>query len=191
MNKTRKILRTLVVLGLVGGLAAVGAFSAFSSQTDNPGNQVTTGTVTLADNDAGVALYNIVNGRPGGPVDDGCITVTYSGSLTADVKMYRPDPVTPALANYVNLVVTPGSGTATDCSDFVADAGGPIYSGTLNAFPSTYALGVADGPGAGLTWSSGNSVTYRVAASVDSAAPDTAQGITTGTHRLRWEAQSQ
>ena len=52
MSKTRKVLRTVVVLGLIGALAAVGAFSAFSSQTENPGNQITAGTVDLTDNDS-------------------------------------------------------------------------------------------------------------------------------------------
>ncbi len=65
MNKTTKILRTLVVVGVVGGLAALGVFSAFSSQTDNPGNVVTAGSVTLTDNDSGTALYNIPAGKPG------------------------------------------------------------------------------------------------------------------------------
>jgi predicted ribosomally synthesized peptide with SipW-like signal peptide len=190
MNKTKKVLRTLVVLGLVGGLAAVGAFSAFSSQTDNPGNQVTTGTVTLSDNDANSPLYNITNGKPGS-TDVHCIRVTYSGSLASDVRIYRPDPVTAALADHVNVVVTPGNGTAFDCSNFVADVGAPLYDGTLSAFPSTYAGGVQDYPGATTSWTTGNAVTYRVSATVSNAAPDTAQGLTTGSHRLRWEAQNQ
>ena len=52
MSNRTKILRTLVVLGIVACIAGAGVFSAFSSQTDNPGNVITAGTVTLADNDA-------------------------------------------------------------------------------------------------------------------------------------------
>ena len=56
MSNRTKILRTLAVLGVLACIAGAGVFSAFSSQTDNPGNVVTAGTVTLADNDAGSAL---------------------------------------------------------------------------------------------------------------------------------------
>jgi len=54
MTTRSKILRTLVVLGVLACIAGAGVFSAFSSQTDNPGNSV---TVVLTDNDAGAATY--------------------------------------------------------------------------------------------------------------------------------------
>jgi len=61
MNKTKKILRSLVVVGVVGAVATAGAFSAFSGQTDNPNNQITAGTVDVQDNDSNGALYSIGN----------------------------------------------------------------------------------------------------------------------------------
>ena len=80
MSTTKKVLRTVVVLGLIGAFAAVGAFSAFSSQTENPSNQITAGTVDLADNDSGTALYNLTNAKPSDP-QQRCIEVSYTGSL--------------------------------------------------------------------------------------------------------------
>ena len=88
MNKTKKILRSLVVVGVVGAVATAGAFSAFSSQTDNPDNTITAGTVEVEDNDAGGALYSIANAKPYDPKEN-CIEVKYTGSLPADVKLYR------------------------------------------------------------------------------------------------------
>src|SRR3954453_13617618 len=92
MDRTRKVARTLVVLAAVGGLATLGAFSAFTSQADNPGNRVSSGSVTLADNDGGVALYDFTNAKPGDSRTS-CIRVNYTGSLAADVKLFTPDTI--------------------------------------------------------------------------------------------------
>src|SRR5918997_1696610 len=53
MTRTKTILRALLGVGAAGAIAAFGTFSAFSSTTDNPGNQITTGTVTLDNNGNG------------------------------------------------------------------------------------------------------------------------------------------
>lgn len=52
MTKTKKVVRTIVVAGVLCSLAAIGTFSAFSANTENPGNTVTAGTVALSDNDS-------------------------------------------------------------------------------------------------------------------------------------------
>ena len=74
MSNTKKVLRSLVVIGVVGAVATAGAFSAFSSQTDNPNNQITAGTVDVQDNDAGGALYSNGNAKPNDPKEN-CIEV--------------------------------------------------------------------------------------------------------------------
>ena len=70
-------------------------------------------------------------------------------------------------------------------------AGGAIYDGALSSFPASYAGGVVDYPGSSSKWTKEDSVVYRVTASVSASAPDSAQGATTGSHTIRWEAQSQ
>src|SRR5205085_6492325 len=86
MSNRSKVLRTLLVLGIVACIAGAGVFSAFSSQTDNPGNIVTAGTVKLEDNDGGQALYSLTAAKPG-DTKTSCIKVTYVGSLAATVKL--------------------------------------------------------------------------------------------------------
>lgn len=196
MSTRTKILRTLVVLGVLGSIAAAGVFSAFSSQTDNPGNSVTAGTVVLADNDTGSALYSLTAAKPG-ESQASCIKVTYSGSLDASVRIYTPSAIG-ALGPNVNLKIEPGtqaSSTFPSCTDFTPDAGGAVFEGTLTAFATahnSFADGIADNPGASATkWVGGDAVVYRVTATLDSGAPDSAQGQSTGTHVLRWEAQNQ
>src|SRR5215467_7674953 len=92
MSNRTKILRTLVVLGVVAAIAGAGVFSAFSSQTDNPGNVVTAGSVVLADNDAGSAAYALTNAKPGAS-QASCIKVTYTGTLDASVHIYTPSTI--------------------------------------------------------------------------------------------------
>lgn len=195
MTTRSKILRTLVVLGVLACIAGAGVFSAFSSQTDNPGNSVTAGTVVLADNDAGAATYKLTNAKPGDS-QSSCIKVTYSGSLDAAVHIYTPSTIGP-LGPSVNLKIEPGTQTGSptypSCSGFTPDAGGALFDGTLANFAehSSYASGVADFPGSSTKWATNDSVVYRVTATLAANAPDSAQGQSTGEHILRWEAQNQ
>ena len=192
MSKTKKVLRTILVAGVLSALAALATFSAFSSQTENPNNTVTAGTVALSDNDGGSASYSMTNAKPGQASTPFCIRVAYSGSLDADVKMYTPSTIG-SLGQYVNLKIEPGSQATpnTNCSGFTPDASGPVFNGNLNTFPTSYASGVSDYPGSATKWANGDAVVYRVTATLSSSAPDAAQGLTTGSHIIRFEAQNQ
>jgi predicted ribosomally synthesized peptide with SipW-like signal peptide len=192
----RKVLATLAVVGLFGALAGAGAFSAFSSQTDSPGNVVTAGTVVITDNDGGTALYNLPTAKPG-DTKVSCIRVNYTGSLDADVRLYTASTIG-ALGPYVNLQIEPGTQAAPSfpsCTGFTPDAGGAIFNGTLTAFQSTYgsyASGLADNPGTVATkWVNSDAVVYRVTATLSAATPDAQQGATTGSHTITWEARNQ
>lgn len=195
MTTRSKLLRTLVVLGVIACIAGAGVFSAFSSQTDNPGNSVTAGTVVLADNDAGGAAYTLNNAKPGDS-QTSCIKVTYTGSLDASVRLYTPSTIG-ALGTSVNLKVEPGSQASPSfpsCTGFTPDAGGALFEGTLASFASEhsgFANGISDNPGSTTRWTTNDSVVYRVTATLSPSAPDSAQGQSTGSHILRWEAQNQ
>ncbi len=196
MTTRTKILRTLVVLGVLACIAGAGVFSAFSSQTDNPGNVVTAGSVILADNDSGAATYKLTNAKPGDS-QTSCIKVTYTGTLDASVRIYTPSAIGP-LGPSVNLKIEPGTQTGSptfpSCAGFTPDAGGALFEGTLSSFASehnSYANGVADFPGSSTRWATNDSVVYRVTATLSASAPDSAQGQSTGEHVLRWEAQNQ
>jgi predicted ribosomally synthesized peptide with SipW-like signal peptide len=190
MTTARKGLATLVVVGVTGALAAFGTFSAFSDTTSNSGNSFSTGTVTLTNNSTS-AMFNAVTGAvPGGPSTDRCIKVAYTGSLAATVKLYTTDTSSGALSQYVNVTITPGSYSGPDpafpaCTGFTPDAGGAIYTGTLDAFrtgKNSYANGV--------TGLAQPSTVYKFSYTLDSAAPNTAQGASTGSHSYTWEARS-
>jgi hypothetical protein len=195
MKTTTKVLLTALCVGALGSLAAMGVFGAFSSTTTNAGNTITAGTVAIADNDAGAAMYSLTNAKPGESVSK-CIKVTYTGSLDADVHLYTTSTIG-SLGQYVELTITPGTqatSTFPSCTGFTPDSGGALYSGTLASFATTknsYANGVVDYPGSGTKWAANESVVYQVTATLQSSAPESAQGATTGAHTFTWEARNQ
>ncbi|HWC49611.1 MAG TPA: TasA family protein [Solirubrobacterales bacterium] len=195
MKTTTKVLLTALCVGALGSLAAMGVFGAFSATTTNAGNTITAGTVSIADNDAGAAMYSITNAKPGESVSK-CIKVTYTGSLDADVHIYTTSTIG-ALGQYVELTITPGTQTTPtfpSCTGFTPDSGGALYSGTLANFATaknSYANGVVDYPGTGTKWAANESVVYQVTATLQSSAPEAAQGATTGAHTFTWEARNQ
>jgi predicted ribosomally synthesized peptide with SipW-like signal peptide len=196
MSNRSKVLRTLLVLGIVACIAGAGVFSAFSSQTDNPGNVITAGTVTLEDNDGGSALYVMNTAKPG-ESKTSCIKVTYKGSLPATVKLLTPSTIG-ELGPYVNLKVEAGTQTTStfpSCTEFTpASTGATVYEGTLSAFATehnSFATGITTNPASATKWETNNSVVYRFTATLSASAPEAAQGKTTGSHIIRWEAQNQ
>lgn len=195
MKTSTKVLLTALCVGALGSFAAMGVFGAFSATTTNAGNTITAGTVAIADNDAGAAMYSITNAKPGESVSK-CIKVTYTGSLDADVHIYTSSTIG-ALGQYVELTITPGSQTTPtfpSCTGFTPDSGGALYTGTLANFATTkntYANGVVDYPGSGTKWAANESVVYQVTATLQSSAPEAAQGATTGAHTFTWEARNQ
>jgi hypothetical protein len=195
VKTSTKVLLTALCVGALGSFAAMGVFGAFSATTTNAGNTITAGTVAIADNDAGAAMYSITNAKPGESVSR-CIKVTYTGSLDADVHIYTSSTIG-ALGQYVELTITPGSQTTPtfpSCTGFTPDSGGALYTGTLANFATTkntYANGVVDYPGTGSKWAANESVVYQVTATLQSSAPEAAQGATTGAHTFTWEARNQ
>jgi predicted ribosomally synthesized peptide with SipW-like signal peptide len=195
MSKTRKTLVTLLVLGVVGTLAGVGTFSAFSSTTDNVGNTFAAGTVYLADNDAGSAMYNVTGQKPG-DVTTKCIRLTYTGSLAADVKLYTSSTVN-ALGSYVDLSIDKGTmpaGAFPGCTGFTVESN--VFSNTLANFTTSknsYANGIAAFPGAQTQWNQNDTVVYRFTLTLqnNAAANGGAAALTTGSHDFTWEARNQ
>lgn len=190
MKGLRKVMLTLLVVGGVASLAGFGVFSAFSSTTTNPGNSFAAGSVNIADNDAGTALYNVTNKKPGDTAT-GCIKVTYTGSLPATVKLYRSAFAGGSgLDTYLDVNVTRGTGTNADCGDFTAAASGSsVYTGTLNAFNTSFASGISlsNGAGAG-AWGQNDAVTYKFTVSLQDN--NSANGLTSGVHSFVWEAHN-
>lgn len=195
MKPSRRVLRSLVVLGIVACCVATGTFAAFSAKTSSAANTLAAGTVTIADNDAGAAVVALPAASPG-QSSTGCISVTYSGSLDAGVRLYAA--LTGSLAPYLTLTVTRGTQPApafSSCTGFTADAtnyigagAGVVYSGALSGFPTSYAAGIVDPlPGSPETWTTGETHAYRFVVTL--ANNNAAQGLTQSA-AFTWEARN-
>ena len=116
MSTRKKLFGTAAVITAIGAIGGLGAFSAFTATTQNDNNTIQSGSVALGDTDsvggaAGV-LYSATNQKPGsanGPAAK-CIRVSYSGTLTAAVKLYRGSVTN---GDQFNLKVERGSGITT------------------------------------------------------------------------------
>ena len=193
MSRSRKLGLTALVLAAAIAAVGLGTYSAFSATTTNSGNNISSGTVVLGDNDVNGAMYTATNQKPGDTFQQ-CIKVDYTGSLASTVKLYTASTIG-TLGQYIDLQIRTGSGSPTfpGCSGFTPDAA-DLYSGTLSNFASTYtnwSNGLLDaGPGAASSWVNGNSVVYRFTLTLQSSAPDTAQNLSVGSHTITWEARN-
>ncbi len=164
---------------------------AFSGTTANDGNTAfATGTVTIDDNDAGGAMYNVSDALPGVPTVK-CIKVTYTGSLPADVALYTPSTLDPS-AQYVDLTIEKGTGNAAfpDCTGFTPDS--TIFSGTLGGFASAhtdFGSGVASYPGSQTEWDT-NATRWSTCFTLTVESANGAQAISVAAHSFTWEAQN-
>ena len=197
----RKLFSTIGVLAVMGALGGYGAFSAFTANTSNANNTIQSGSVQITDTDsvggtAGV-LYSATNQKPGsanGPAPR-CIRVSYSGSLQANVRLYRGSVTN---GDQFQLKVERGSGLTAanntmDCTGFTPAATNPVaYDGTLVGFPSSFAASTVHGKDAGAAWNSGDSVDYRFTVYTIDDATANAQTtqLSTGNHTIFWEAQN-
>ena len=197
MPRKQKLLLSLLVVGITASLAAFGVFSAFSSQTSNPGNSFSAGTVNISDNDGDVAAYSVSGGKPGSTQSE-CVRVLYSGSLDSDVRLYTPEAIG-ALGPYVSLTVTSGTQATPNpnCSGFTPDAGAPVFSGTLSAWRTAHhdwagGLNVLPSPSA-TKWVANDAVIYKIQATLadDNNANGVSSSLNTGAHSFVWEARNQ
>jgi hypothetical protein len=192
-----KLSATIAVLAGCAVLASVATWSDLSATATNPANSFTAGTVRISSNSGSSAVLSLANAKPGA-VSTGCIEVSYTGTLPANVKLYGAGGGT-GLNQYLDLVVTRGtfSGTppAGSCTGFTADAtnyiaqgAGVIYSGTLAAWPASASAALVDPIGSSpATWNTSSSHGYRLKATLESSAAG--QGLT-GSETFTFEANN-
>ena len=82
MNKRR--LATFATMVAVVALAVYGTFAAWTATTTNPNNSIESGTISIADDDSGQAMFDVTNLEPGDSMTR-CITVTNTGSTDRDI----------------------------------------------------------------------------------------------------------
>ena len=190
MNTTRKALLSALVVGVLGSVVALGAFSAFSSTDVQPGNTFTAGTVAIEDNDSDGALYQLTNQKPG-TTTNRCIQVTYTGLAGLHRQavllggrrrraVRQPDGHPRHAGRRRRSRAAPGSPRAARPCTTARSRTSPARTSFANGLP-------VDGPNAA-AWATGEDVVYQFSTSVQD--DNNAQGATSGTHSFTWEAQN-
>jgi hypothetical protein len=194
---TVKIAATIAVLVLCAALASAATWSNLNATATNPANAFTAGTVAIGSNSGSSAILSLTNAKPGS-VSTGCINVSYTGTLPANVKLYGTSGGT-GLNQYLTLVVTrgsfSGSPTAGSCTGFTADStnyisqgAGVIYSGALSSWPASASTALGDPTTASpATWATGNTHGYQF--QVTLGTNTAAQGLT-GSQTFTFEADN-
>jgi hypothetical protein len=114
-----------------------------------------------------------------GDQQQGCITVDYTGSLAAMIRLYAT--VSGTLGQYLTTTVERGSFPDVppangSCTGFVKDAtNGDLFSGKLSGLPAGWNAGIQDPLN---SWSNGDSATYRVTITQDDASAAQGQSAT-------------
>lgn len=195
--RSSRLLGTLQVA--LAGLALLGTgvtYASFSSAATSAGNRFAAGTVRIGDNDANGNMLQLTSALPGG-TDTGCIVVTSTGTLAADVRLYAT--VSGTLSAYLSLTVTRGIdsspafdscvGFVPDTTDYLGAGQGVVYFGGLAGFPADWTGGLVDATAASPeTWTTNESRSYRF--SVTLASDATAQGKSGGATFV-WETRNQ
>jgi predicted ribosomally synthesized peptide with SipW-like signal peptide len=187
MLKARKNAKRLLTLGLALGLLAVGVFAAFTATTTSAGNSITSGSVKIEKDVAG-AIYSITGGKPG-QVDDRCVTVTYTGTLAATVKLYASAAVTNG-AKY-NLQIDRGTrtgGGGTDCGTFTV-TGNVRADAPMTTLPTTYAGGY-DIKGGAFAQNDAVLLRFRITHNDDTTPNGNTTESGTGLHDWTFEARN-
>ena len=179
-----------VLAGLLGSGVFVwqGTNAAFTSTTSNGANNWTAGAVTIADDDSSTAMFNATGLVPGS-TGSKCIKVTYSGNVTAAVKLYVASS-SGTLNPYIDLVVEEGSGAGnvgdfSSCSTF---SGTTIYSGTLSNMASTKTA-FASGVGSWAPTAATQFKVYKFTYTLNASTPNNMQSATCSA-TFQWESQA-
>jgi hypothetical protein len=163
-----------------------GSRAAFNAQTDNKTNLIASGNVVLSDDDSGTKMFNL-SGLNGGQTVTRCLNVTYSGTLTSDIKLYGVVGGTGLAAGLTtNIEVGTGAtgGTGFSCTAFTA-ASTVFGNKTLAQFGTdhgTYGTGLGGFDAATAT----TTKSYRITVTV---ANNNIYQDKTATFDLTWEAQ--
>jgi hypothetical protein len=169
------------------------SYAAFSGTTRNSGNNWSTGSVALTDDDAGSARFQATGMVPGA-TETKCITVTATTSVPGVVKGYTINPVlSPSgLQDHVMIGMEYGAGGGFgSCTGFVS-AGTVFAPASLTALSAVNSY--ANGNGGWAVTAGTQTRTYRITWTFDTTgmtqtALDNLQGSQTGID-LQWELQS-
>jgi hypothetical protein len=170
-SQPKLALGALLTLLLAAG-AVVGSGADFTATSANPANTFASGTLTVGNSKAGVAVLSASNLRPGAAAQTGDVDIENTGSLSGAFTLSRG---TVTNSDTGNPLDTKLNVTVVDCGTF--SGGTPPtcgdgddankYTGTLAGMTGSTALG---------SYGAGAKHRYRFSVALDSTAGNAYQG---------------
>jgi hypothetical protein len=195
-GRTAKIVSvcaTPLAVVAAGALVWHASYAAFTGQTRNSGNDWSTGSVALTDDDRGAARFQVANMVPGA-TDTKCIAVTANASVPGTVKGYAVNPAfsSQVLADHILVTIKEGTGGGFDsCAGFTS--AGTILTDTpltTLAQASDYAHAIGNWAVTPGTQTRTYSISYKFdTTGLTQAQVDDLQGDHAGID-MQWELQS-
>src|SRR4030042_542273 len=133
----KKVVISLLVIGVAAAIALVGAVALFTDSETNPSNSFSTGTVDLAINPA-TAMFTVSNMAPGDVQYSG-IQMTNSGSLELRYAMTTTADGSSILDEQLDLTIDVVTGAGADTIWYTLDD----VVGTANIYGPDGALSSA------------------------------------------------
>jgi predicted ribosomally synthesized peptide with SipW-like signal peptide len=190
-----------LLLGLAGLAGTIGGtYAAFTAHTSSGDNSISTGSVTMTDDDGGSLLFSLSGMKPSDAAVSKCIEVTYTGSLPANAGLFGQHfSGSAALLGYLNLSVTRGTlspPSFPSCTNFTPDStnyigagNGIVFNGTIGGYPTSAGTAIHDPPSGTIeTWTNGEKRAYKLTVSVQNTSA--AQGLS-AIYAFVWGAQSE
>lgn len=113
---------------LIATLVVNRSNEALATDGTAAGSSLSTGTISLLDDDSGRALFDFSDMAPGRPIVR-CLEVVYDGTITP-VDLSLTTESTGELASFLNVTIESGEGAGFEsCDGFVPD--GPLITATL------------------------------------------------------------
>ncbi len=204
MRKMRIITLITLTIGLAINLSGMGTWAAFTSSTSNTGNSFTSGTVVLTDDDGGSSsMFTATNIKPAETFTR-CIAVSYTGSLPANVTLFRGSGGFggTGLEAYLDLRVTRGTGSTfaagsactgftPDATEYILGAGNGVVFNTaaITSYPLEVGVPIIDPVSVTPeVWTNPETHVYRFEVTLQSGAPAAAQGLTANAIEFVWKA---
>ncbi|MEU4623763.1 hypothetical protein AB0G04_27805 [Actinoplanes sp. NPDC023801] len=173
-----------LVLAAVAGLQLLLVDAAYVVTTASSGNTFTAGTVSIGATAPGSKVFDVTGAIPGSnPIT--CVITQYTGSIPATVRMYFTG-VSGGLAAKLIARVRHGSGTRTDCADFVA--AGVLYNAAGTLKLNDYLTAHTDWTTGDGSWPATQSDTRVWQLELLLPSDDTAAGLSAAFTAV-WEAQ--
>lgn len=182
---------TIIAIGLATAGVIGGSFAAWTAQTNNAGNQVTAGTISITNSKSGTSVFTASNVVPG-QTGSNTVTITNGGSAPMAVLLTQDNVTATGIEASLRLQVH--DQTRNWCYYPVSQAGAcpgtggvdgdgyGAWSTSLTAAPIAATSGAAK-------WPAAEAHTFTVSWKLATSSPNSDQGKT-GSFRLVWDGTS-